>query len=410
MQGADPDEVGRRLYRKYFSRPEQIKKIYQRGIRLLRKTEAKHEKWKQELEKPTRRALLQAFQDFKKDFLTINYKYSILPWWALEAWQHDFQRDITKLIQQRGLQEREEMIMAALLKNWKPTAVEEIYYKYQQGMSVPQLVQEYQFLRSWVVVWFKPITREWIETVVQKPAAKSKTKVASLRAVMKLLQPTAAQEKILAMAPYIIFFKDWRDDVRRKHAYLWNFLFESMARFFNISYDDWGYLTMDEIEQILYTGKLNYNLITLRKKEGCVLTINPRKLRVRVVDYPNIKPYATIAEQTDQTKEGTIRGIVAQRGVVQGKVSIVRHFRDVYKIKEGDILVANTTHPNYLMAMRKAAAFITDEGGIASHAAIVAREMKKPCIVDTKNATQILKDGDWVEVDAMTGTVRKVKQ
>ena len=63
------------------------------------------------------------------------------------------------------------------------------------------------------------------------------------------------------------------------------------------------------------------------------------------------------------------------------------------------------TRPEYLPAMKKAAAFITDEGGITCHAAIIAREMKKPCIIGTKIATQVLKDGDMVEVKANHGLV-----
>ncbi len=79
-------------------------------------------------------------------------------------------------------------------------------------------------------------------------------------------------------------------------------------------------------------------------------------------------------------------------------------------MKEGDILVANTTHPNYLPAMHKAAAFVTNEGGMISHAAIVAREMKKPCIVGTGNATKVLLDGDTVEVNATLGIVKILKR
>ena len=67
------------------------------------------------------------------------------------------------------------------------------------------------------------------------------------------------------------------------------------------------------------------------------------------------------------------------------------------------------TTPDYIPAMKKAAAFVTDEGGITCHAAIIAREMKKPCIVGTKIATQILHDGDLVEVDADKGVVRIIK-
>ena len=63
------------------------------------------------------------------------------------------------------------------------------------------------------------------------------------------------------------------------------------------------------------------------------------------------------------------------------------------------------TRPEYLPAMKKAAGFITDEGGITCHAAIVAREMRKPCVIGTKNATKVIKDGDLVEVKASHGQI-----
>jgi phosphohistidine swiveling domain-containing protein len=79
-------------------------------------------------------------------------------------------------------------------------------------------------------------------------------------------------------------------------------------------------------------------------------------------------------------------------------------------VKEGDIIVAPMTTPIHIPAMQKSAGIITDEGGITCHAAIVAREMKKPCIIGTKIATQVLKDGDLVEVDADNGVVRILEQ
>ena len=78
-------------------------------------------------------------------------------------------------------------------------------------------------------------------------------------------------------------------------------------------------------------------------------------------------------------------------------------------MKKGDILVAVTTHPDYVPAMQKAAAIVTEEGGILSHAAIVSREIRIPCIVGTKQVTKVLKDGDLIEVDANKGIVRKLR-
>ena len=74
----------------------------------------------------------------------------------------------------------------------------------------------------------------------------------------------------------------------------------------------------------------------------------------------------------------------------------------------GDILVTGMTRPEFLPLMHKAGAFVTDAGGILSHAAITARELKKPCVIGTQIATKILKDGDLVEVDANKGIVKKI--
>jgi phosphohistidine swiveling domain-containing protein len=104
-----------------------------------------------------------------------------------------------------------------------------------------------------------------------------------------------------------------------------------------------------------------------------------------------------------------VQGIIAFAGLAKGIVKIVKHPDEIGKVNAGDILVAQSTFPSYISAMHKAAAFVTDEGGITSHAAIIAREMKKPCIIGTKNATKVLKDGDMVEVDANKGIVKIIK-
>jgi len=103
-----------------------------------------------------------------------------------------------------------------------------------------------------------------------------------------------------------------------------------------------------------------------------------------------------------------IKGISAYQGKVTGKVKIVHNPNKAEGFNQGDILVAGMTRPDYLPLMKKAAAFITDGGGILCHAAIVARELRKPCVIGTKIATKVLKDGDVVEVDANKGIVRKL--
>jgi phosphohistidine swiveling domain-containing protein len=106
-------------------------------------------------------------------------------------------------------------------------------------------------------------------------------------------------------------------------------------------------------------------------------------------------------------KDKPVKGQIAFKGKVQGTVKVILAPKDLPKIDEGDILVTQMTFPSFIMAMKKAAAFVTDEGGITCHAAIVAREMKKPCLIATKIATQVFKDGDLVEVDAENGVVKR---
>ncbi len=105
------------------------------------------------------------------------------------------------------------------------------------------------------------------------------------------------------------------------------------------------------------------------------------------------------------TKPDVIKGRVANPGKTQGPIRIVVDPRHQEHVTEGDILVAPETSPDFLPSMRKAAAFVTEVGGLTSHAAIVSREMGKPCIVGVEGATQYLEDGQEVEVDADAGIV-----
>lgn len=102
-------------------------------------------------------------------------------------------------------------------------------------------------------------------------------------------------------------------------------------------------------------------------------------------------------------------GNPAYPGRANGKVVLVVHDNDLINVHEGDILVSPMTRTSFLPAMKRAAAFVTDEGGVTCHAAIMAREMKKPCVVGTKIASKILKNGMNIDVDADSGLIKIIK-
>ena len=112
-----------------------------------------------------------------------------------------------------------------------------------------------------------------------------------------------------------------------------------------------------------------------------------------------------------------ISGTIANKGKAIGKARIILTSYDnfhkiqkiIEKMQKGDILVAETTSPELIMACKKASAIVTNQGGLMSHAAIISRELGIPCIVGTENATEIFKDGDMIEVNANEGTVKIIK-
>lgn len=105
-----------------------------------------------------------------------------------------------------------------------------------------------------------------------------------------------------------------------------------------------------------------------------------------------------------------VKGTIASKGKAKGTARIVMDFNgpEAKNFQKGDVLITSMTRPEFLPLMKLSSAIVTNEGGITSHAAIVSRELKIPCIIGTKNATRVFSDGDMVEVDANTGIVRKI--
>ncbi len=101
-----------------------------------------------------------------------------------------------------------------------------------------------------------------------------------------------------------------------------------------------------------------------------------------------------------------LKGLPASPGVYAGKAKIVFSPEDAAKkIQKGDILVTKMTNPDWVPYMRLAGAIVTDEGGMTCHAAIVSRELGIPCIVGSKDATKLLRDGETYTVDARSGVI-----
>ncbi len=204
----------------------------------------------------------------------------------------------------------------------------------------------------------------------------------------------------------------WWQDERKRATYLNIHLgcqiLEEIGRRISYPLEPLKYLLPSEVS-LLFDRRERPGIAELRQRERhCAVIFTAGRTTVYTgpaVDRLRRRLFGRTAEQTVDD----FRGLSASMGKAVGRVKILKSSREVAKIAPGDVLVAVMTRPDYVPAMRKAAAIVTNEGGITSHAAIVSRELGIPCIIGTKIATEVLKDGDLVEVNANHGWVRKLK-
>lgn len=206
-----------------------------------------------------------------------------------------------------------------------------------------------------------------------------------------------------------IYIRTDRVDVIRKLMAPFRNIYEQIAAYLKQDTgDNW---TRGDVVKLLSSEISNYllgksipDLVDLKNREsyiyvhdsGASSLITGKRVVNKIVSY--LKEI--------NLKDKTIAGKSASRGKIRGIAILVYSKSDLGKVTEENVLVARTTMVEYISAMKRAKAFVTAEGGITSHAAIVARELKKPCIVGTGNCMDVIKDGDEVEVDADKGVVR----
>lgn len=164
-------------------------------------------------------------------------------------------------------------------------------------------------------------------------------------------------------------------------------------------------------EEIIELAKLSFKLHThyyfpqdteWAKEKGKLYIVQTRPVTAMATTTKNLK------EDKDGFKIAAapiLTGSPASPGIGTGPVKILKNPKEINKIQKGDVLVAPMTSPDYVPAMKKSAAIITDEGGQTSHAAIVSRELGIPCVVGTKDATKKLKDGQIVTVNGEAGEI-----
>lgn len=226
------------------------------------------------------------------------------------------------------------------------------------------------------------------------------------KAIIKKLKLSPLYQTQFATARDFAITKLYRRHAQLLHLYLMHqSLLPEISKRLKLTRYQVQFMLMDEVRQALLEHKYFKAALKTRFKE-CVLYTEKDFETVYVGRVAN-KIISTF-KKFDQKDISEFSGQTAQPGFAKGTVKIVFRAKDMKKFQKGDILVSVATDPDIVPAMKKAAAIVTEQGGITSHAAIVSRELGIPCIIGTKIATKIFKDGDMVEVDANKGIVRKI--
>ncbi|MFA4872707.1 MAG: PEP-utilizing enzyme [Patescibacteria group bacterium] len=224
-------------------------------------------------------------------------------------------------------------------------------------------------------------------------------------ALMNKLKLGAHTRALIEISDHFIYLQDIRKKWMMKAAHYLELLLAEAGRRSHMSIHHMRYTLPDEFMPILH-GHIPH--VSHRMKnamlvfaEGALhgkIFAGDQALREEQKYFPSNNPIPS-------SPHGVLKGRVACQGKAIGTVKVLMNPSEAYKVNHGDVLVTSMTSPDFITSIRKCVAIVTNEGGLTCHAAIISRELNIPCIIGTKNATQFLKDGDKVEVNADEGIV-----
>lgn len=340
---------------------------------------------------------------------------------------------LTEPLHNSFAQDQEEDLLSMMSKfytneNWKRDVNQKSLTEIKaEHPEFYEALQKHTFKHAWVYyVYLGPAYTEkdffeFIKDYLHKEVSPTekleqvksrKQEVASLREkYIEDLKPNEFERMILKLVSKLVWAKPRRKDYQSKSYYHLEKLLREIARRLSISVSQARSIPIDLLVTSLEKGEVDLSIInSIYKFHVCLPDENSGVLVFSNEEANDFLSRYVKSEKSEDIKDiKEIKGVVAYKGKAKGKVKVINSPADMGKMQEGDILVSLATTPSIVPAMKKAGAIITDEGGLTCHASIVSRELGITCVVGTKFASKILKDGDMVEVDAITGIVRILK-
>jgi len=257
------------------------------------------------------------------------------------------------------------------------------------------------------IIKLREILKKKPEEELRKLEDLRKKEVNEFENAIRELNPNKEFSQLIEFIKETVFLRTNRLESINKGNYYARPLLEEIAKQMNFTYDNVTYLFPNEINAFLEKNKSPDIDGIKERQEGYALIEEEEGTKLYVGrELEKIKK--EIEKEFEEVEE--IKGHTASQGKAKGIVKIVHDPSELGKVEKGDILVTVMTTPDFVVAMEKASAVVTDIGGVTSHAAIMSRELGIPCIIGTEKATKVLKDGDLVEVNANEGIVKVIQR
>lgn len=286
-------------------------------------------------------------------------------------------------------------------------------------------VKEYQSLLEkhwekykWLAVYSpsdEPYTLEYFEKRLQDELTlePKKLKIVTgdedkLEDIIEKLKLSEETNSFVELLSEYVYLRTYRVEQLCKAYFYVQPLFKEIAKRANVSLYELCLCSLEEIRKFLDGKSLPRSKEIERRRNKYLYIVKNGNFELFSGKNAEEVFLKEVGEDDVTLEVKEIKGSSASKGIGKGKVHVILNRNEVPDFKNGEVLVTIMTNPDFVVIMKKAVAIVTDEGGVLCHAAIVSRELDIPCVVGTKVATKVFKNGDMVEVDAFKGVIKKV--
>ncbi len=381
----------------------------------------------QNLKTLTKKGLFSLYDLWSKNYLKF-WRLGFLPEFAGWGGEAVLKRELEKSFQGQTFIKIFEALSAPESLSFYQKANLELYKlkRWQKNQKIFwKKLNQYQQKHFWILNSYAhskiltiPYFKRQLEKISLKQVAQKIKQLADFpekikKEKLEIAKRYKVNKHALEIAKALAFCVNWQDQ-RKYYIFLANHIIDiflkEAARSFRLDFDAMHNYNHHEIHGLFKRASGLSASENKRRKLAIVTHYIEKTNRVKYLSGQPAKKIIDYYLKPAKIKSHDfLTGIVVSKGpIIKGKVRIILSSKEVEKMKKGEVLVATMTSPDFIVAMKKAKAVITDSGGMTSHAAIISRELKIPCIVNTLHATHVLKNGQKITVNTKQGIIKVI--